>query len=155
MKTINTSYFWRNLTKVWTIVFFAAIIYDFSTSSSLETSELLLPIAVIYDAVLAVYSAEKEFKRWSDCHTTMHPGEIYVILWTILIFGLLGTSIIFHHPYRIPPEVSASYIVVVGILAITRESKHYYRRMKYDIKKDTEFIKTVSEAVQESIHAKK
>ena len=130
MKTLNTSAFWRNITKVWTVVFFAAVIYDFLTNNSLEVSEVLLPIAVIYDAVLAVYSAEKEFKRWHDSHTTIHPGELYVILWTVLVFGLLGASIITHRAYHIPPEVSASYIVVIGILAITRESKHLYKRIK-------------------------
>ena len=152
MKTINTTYFWRNITKVWTVVFFAAIIYDFLTANSLETTELLLPIAVIYDAVLAVYSAEKEFKRWHDCHDTIHPGELYVILWTILIFGLLVLSVIIHHPYHIPPEVSASYIVVIGILAITRESKHFYKRMKCDIEEDALFIKDVTEAVKDTLN---
>jgi uncharacterized membrane protein YhaH (DUF805 family) len=154
MKTINTTSFWRNITKVWTIVFFAAIIYDFLTANSLETTELLLPIAVIYDAVLAVYSAEKEFKRWHDCHRTIHPGELYVILWTILIFGLLGLSVVVHHPYHIPPEVSASYIVVIGILAITRESKHFYKRMQCDIEEDAEFIKNVTTAVKDSVRQK-
>jgi prolipoprotein diacylglyceryltransferase len=124
---------WRNLTRVWTVIFFAAIIYDFLTQNSLDSSNLLLPIAVIYDAVLAIYSAEKEFKRWHDCHETIHPGELYVILWTILIFGLLLLSAIFHQSYRVPAEVSSSYVVVIGILAITKESKHFYKRMKCDI----------------------
>ncbi len=136
MKTLNTTSFWRYLTSVWTVVFFAAIIYDFFTANSLEASELLLPIAVIYDAVLAVYSAEKEFKRWHDCHKTIHPGELYVILWTVLIFGLLGLSIIGHYPYHVPPEVSASYVVVIGILAITKESKYLYAKMTCEINEE-------------------
>lgn len=132
MKMVATTFFWRNITKIWTVVFFAAIIYDFFTANSLEKSELLLPIAVIYDAVLAIYSAEKEFKRWHDSHETIHPGEVYVILWTLLVFGLLIASVAEHIDYRIPPEVSASYIVVIGILAITRESKHFYSRIQPD-----------------------
>ncbi len=129
---------WRNLTRVWTVIFFAAIIYDFITQNSLDSSNLLLPIAVIYDAVLAIYSAEKEFKRWHDCHETIHPGELYVILWTILIFSLLTLSAIFHQSYHVPAEVSSSYVVVIGILAITKESKHFYSRMKCDIDDDDE-----------------
>ena len=155
MKTINISTFWRNITKIWTIVFFAAIIYDFITNNSLEVNELLLPIAVIYDAVLAVYSAEKEFKRWHDCHETIHPGELYVILWSVLVFGLIGVSVALHHAYHIPPEVSASYIVVIGILAITRESKHLYKRVQCDIEEDTHFIKNVAIAIKETIHSEK
>ena len=111
------------------MVFFAAIVYDFFTANSLEISEILLPIAVVYDAVLAVYSAEKEFKRWHDCHDTIHPGELFVIIWTVLVFGLIALSFFDHIPYHVPPEVTASYIVVVGILAITRESKELYAKM--------------------------
>lgn len=121
---------WRNLTTFWTIVFFAAIIYDFVTHNALDNANLLLPIAVIYDAVLAIYSAEKEFKRWHDSHRTIHPGETFVILWTVLIFSLLFLSIVFHQGYHVPSEVSSSYVVVIGILAITKESKHFYRRVK-------------------------
>jgi len=123
---------WRKLTIFWTVVFFAAIIYDFATQNSLDSTNLLLPIAVIYDAVLAIYSAEKEFKRWHDHHKTIHPGEMYVILWTILIFGLLAVAVIFHESYHVPAEVSASYVVAVGILAITKESKYFYRQVKSD-----------------------
>jgi Flp pilus assembly protein TadB len=126
--SVKTTSFWRNLTNIWTVVFFAAIIYDFHTGNALDNSQLLLPIAVIYDAVLAVYSADKEFKRWHDNHETVHPGELYVIAWTILIFGLLALAVISHYAYHVPAEVSSSYIVAVGILAVTRESKHLYKR---------------------------
>jgi hypothetical protein len=136
MKIFSSTTFWRNLTNVWTVIFFAAIIYDFFTHNSLNERDLLLPIAVIYDAVLAVYSAEKEFKRWHDCHDTIHPGELYIILWTILVFGLLGMSIFEHFDYHTPPVVSASYIVAIGVLAITKESKHFYKRMKCEIEEE-------------------
>ena len=127
---------WRKLTTFWTAVFFAAIIYDFITHNSLDSANLLLPIAVIYDAVLAIYSAEKEFKRWHDCHETIHPGELFVILWTILIFSLLILSAVFHQGYHVPAEVSSSYVVVIGILAITKESKYFYRHMKCEVDED-------------------
>jgi len=129
---------WRKLTTFWTAVFFAAIIYDFVSHNSLDTSNLLLPIAVIYDAVLAIYSAEKEFKRWNDCHDTIHPGELFVILWTVLIFGLLILAAIFHQSYHVPAEVSSSYVVVIGILAITKESKHFYKQMKCEVEDEDE-----------------
>jgi hypothetical protein len=138
MKIFQSTAFWRNLTNVWTVIFFAGIVYDFITHNSLDKTEILLPIAVIYDAVLAVYSAEKEFKRWHDCHDTIHPGELYIILWTVLVFGLLAVSIFDHYEYHIPPVVSASYIVAVGVLAITKESKHFYKRMKCEIEDEDE-----------------
>ena len=152
MKTSNTTYFWRNITLVWTVIFFLAIVYDFITSNSLEINELLLPIAVVYDAVLAVYSADKEFKRWHDQHRTIHPGELYVVFWTVLVFGLICLSVLTHHSYHIPPEVTASYIVVIGILAITRESKHFYRRVQSDIEEGAEVIERVGTAIKEVIN---
>lgn len=49
-----------------------------------------------------------------------------VIFWTLLILGLLAGqySGIFH--YKIPTEVTTTYIVVLGILAITKKSKSYF-----------------------------
>src|ERR1035437_10830037 len=105
MKILSSTTFWRNLTNVWTVIFFAAILYDFHTNNSLDARDILLPIAVIYDAVLAVYSAEKEFRRWHDSHTMIHPGELYIILWTILVFGILGISIVEHTDYHMPAVV--------------------------------------------------
>ncbi len=144
----SSTTFLRNLTNIWTIIFFAAIIYDFCTHNSLDKREILLPIAVMYDAVLAVYSAEKEFKRWHDSHTMIHPGELYIILWTILVFGLLGTAIFGHVEYNTPTVVSASYIVAIGVLAITKESKHFYRRTRLEVieKEPAEKKETVIES---------
>ncbi|MES2470681.1 MAG: hypothetical protein V4526_00375 [Patescibacteria group bacterium] len=128
-----TSYsisFWRRLTNFWTAVFFAVIIYDFLSHNSLHHNGVILGVAAIYAASLAIYSAEKEFKRWKNKHNVMHPGEIYIILWTLLVVGLIVCDLVFHMDYHMPPEVSSSFIVVLGILAITKESKHLYKRKK-------------------------
>lgn len=121
------------MTNLWTLVLFSAIIYDYSTSNGLH--DLLIPIAAIYTGVLAIYSTEKEFMRWRHLHTTKHPGEIYVIIWTVLIFSILiagwltrkycGCSL---QEYHFPAEVVSAYIVVMGILAITKQSKSLYLR---------------------------
>ena len=126
-RTIN---FWRHLTNFWTVVFFAFIIADFVLDNYFDKHGIILTIAAVYGAALAVYSTEKEFKRWSDEHTNVHPGEIYIALWTILIFTLIILGIVMDKHYHMPPEVSSSYIVVIGILAITKESKKQYRRKK-------------------------
>lgn len=121
---------WRRIVNFWSIVFFAAIIYDFLHENALYESEILLAVAGIYAAVLAIYSAEKEFRRWHHMHDGIHPGEAYALIWTVLVIGLVIAQIILHYPYHMPPEVSASYIAVVSILAITRESKNFYKRKK-------------------------
>lgn len=122
--------FWRRLTNFWTLIFFGTIIYDFITNNALDHNGTVLIVATVYGATLAIYSAEKEFKRWNDCHETIHPGELYVIVWTVLVFGLLALNLILDKPYELPAEVRATYIVVVGILALTKESKHLYRKQK-------------------------
>lgn len=120
--------FWRGLVNFWTVVFFAAIVYDFLHGNVLDENHVILTVAGIYCASLAIYSAEKEFRRWRKVHQGFHPGELYAILWTILIVGLIAAQALTDIEYKMPPEVSASYIAVISILAITRESKMAYRK---------------------------
>lgn len=122
--------FWRIVTNFWTVVFLAAIIFDFLKGNMLAESDVLLAVAGIYCAALAIYSAEKEFRRWHNMHNSIHPGEMYAIIWTIFIILLIAVQAFLHLPYRMPPEVSASYIAVISILALTRESKNLYKKNK-------------------------
>ncbi len=121
---------WRRSTNLWSIIFFIVIIADFITENAFDHDGVILFVSVIYTAFLAVYSAEKEFKRWHNTNQTMHPGELYVIIWTLLIIGLLFFTFYLHKEYEIPAEVRATYIVVIGILAITKESKALYKEKK-------------------------
>ena len=121
---------WRNMVNLWSVVFFTAIIYDFLRDNVLSHNEILLGIAGIYAASLAIYSAEKEFRRWHNIHQGVHPGEVYAIVWTVLVLLIIIAQIVTGMPYHMPIEVSASYIAVISILAITRESKNFYKRRK-------------------------
>ena len=118
----------RRIVNFWTIIFFAAIIYDFFHDNILSRDEILIAIAGVYTAVLAIYSAEKEFRRWHHAHASIHPREVYSILWTILILGLIGGAVFYNTSYHIPAEVAASYVGVIGILALTRESRNFYKK---------------------------
>jgi uncharacterized membrane protein YhaH (DUF805 family) len=120
--------FWRTVVNFWTLAFFAAIVYDFLTKNSLDQTNVILTVSAIYCAALAIYSAEKEFRRWHRSHEGLHPGELYALLWTVLVVAVLACKSIFAIEYRMPPEVSASYIAVITILAITRESKNAHKR---------------------------
>lgn len=119
---------WRKTVNFWSVIFFAAILYDFFNHNILAESNILLALAGIYAASLAIYSAEKEFRRWHHMHSSVHPGEVYAFLWTVLIIFLIIGSLAYHIPYHMPVEVSASYIAVISILAITRESKNFYKK---------------------------
>lgn len=120
--------FWFTVVNFWTFIFFGAIVYDFMTNNLLAEQEIILAVAGIYCAALAIYSAEKEFRRWHHMHSSIHPGEAYAIIWTVFIVGLIVAQAFLHHEYRMPPEVSASYIAVISILALTRESKNLYKK---------------------------
>jgi len=122
--------FWRLVVNFWTGIFFMAIVYDFFMDNIFAHSDVMIAVAAIYCASLALYSAEKEFRRWHHMHSSMHPGEVYVIIWTIFIIFLITSQAVFHPDYRMPPEVSASYIAVISILALTRESKNMYKRKR-------------------------
>ena len=129
-KVLNPT-IWRHLTNFWTLVIYALTIWDFFKHN--EYSEYMGPVATIYIALLTIYTAEKEFERWHDYHTGRHPGEMYVIVWTILILGLIIPQFIYHTGYKIPDPVFSAYIVVIGILAITKKSKAIYRKRKKKI----------------------
>ncbi len=121
---------WRRATNFWSIIFFFLIIADYITENAFDKDGLILLVSVFYTAFLAIYSAEKEFKRWHDNNQTMHPGELYVIVWTILVITLLVINIYLKKEYELPAEVRATYVVVIGILAITQESKLLYKNKK-------------------------
>lgn len=125
---IGTFRFWRILTNFWTGVFYIAIVYDFFGENALAKSDILIAIAAIYCASLAIYSTEKEFRRWHDMHNSMHPGEVYAVIWTAFVLFLICAQLFLDLDYKIPAEISASYIAVISILALTRESKNLHKR---------------------------
>lgn len=115
---------WRWLLAFWTLLAFTLIIVDFASDNVINQG--LVPVLIIYAAVLSAYSAEKEFRRWHEFHVGRHPGEIYVILWTILLFIIFVTDLVSQMPYKMPDSVISTYIIVLGILAITRNSKRIF-----------------------------
>jgi hypothetical protein len=129
-KSKAQSAFWRYVVIFWTTVLFAVIIKDVMLQG--ELGNIVGPVAAIYTACLAIYSTEKEFERWEHYPTGRHPGEIYVFMWTLLIIGLFAGQYLGYIKYKIEPEIVSTYIVVLGILAITKKSKIWFteRRSK-------------------------
>lgn len=123
---------WRYLVNFWALALYAVILGDFYTKNGL--GDFLGPVSAIYLASLAIYSAQKEFERWHDYNIGRHPGEVYVFIWTALIILLLVLEIVYREGYKLPTEVFTTYIVVIGVLAITKRSKKNYRLAKKDKK---------------------
>ncbi len=119
---------WRILTNFWTILFIPFLIFDFFQFNKYEY--LTIPFSVIYVGVLGLYASTKEFDRWYQIHKSRHPGELFIILWTVVIFGFLGFSFFSKGIYRIPSEIIANYIMVLSVFALTQKSKRLYRERK-------------------------
>ena len=123
---LNSSNLWRYLVYFWTLVFYAVAIGDFIGNNALIA--YLGPLAAIYIGILAVYAGQKEFERWCHLHDGRHPGEFFVIGWTLLMFGFLLADFILDKPYKMPDVLIYTYITVLGVLAITVKSKRIYRK---------------------------
>ncbi len=122
----ETSTWLRYIVNTWTLILFGAIVLDFFKHNALEFT--LGPIAAIYVGSLVVYSAEKEFERWAEYYAGIHPGEIYVVCWTILIAVLILISFFLDIEYKVPSEIVSTYIAVISIMAFTRKSKSFFTK---------------------------
>lgn len=120
----NEFNFWRYLINFWSTLFFVVIVLDFYTKNAY--TDLLNVLATVYISALAIYVSNKEFERWYDKHNSKHPGEIFVVIWSLLVFCLFVLDFIFNASYHLPNSVISSYIAVLTILAVTRKSKEMY-----------------------------
>lgn len=125
----NNFSFWRNLTNIWSIALYILFILDFVKDNAFKQE--LAPLATLYVGTLAVYASDKEFERWHCSNGKgRHPGELFVIIWTVLIFGVLIFDFILSKPYELPPEVTSAYIAILSVLAITQKSKSLYKKKR-------------------------
>ncbi len=114
------------LVNFWTLALWALIIIDFFLKNKFDG--VLGVMSAIYSATLSLYVGTKEFKRWHQLYDGRHPGESFVIGWTVLIFGLLLCSMFLGYDYKVAGEVVADYVVVLSVFAITQESKKLYKK---------------------------
>ena len=121
-------FYWRYFLLGWSVFIFSVIIWDFFTNNSLRG--IIGPVASIYTAILAIHSVGKEFERWQESLTRQSFGEIYVIIWSMLVVSIFIADAYFKLPYAMPSEIVSTYIGVLGILAITRHSKRIHHQRK-------------------------
>lgn len=126
---LNDFNFWRYLINFWSIFFFVIIVLDFIAKNAYN--DILNVMATVYISVLAIYVSNKEFERWYDKHNGKHPGEIFVVIWSVLVFCLFVLDFVFKTDYQIPGSVVSSYIAVLTILVVTRKSKEIYQSRCY------------------------
>lgn len=119
---------WRILANFWTLVLAIFLIANFFSRNSYD---FLTPtFSIIYTGVLSLYVGTKEFERWYDIHDGRHPGEWFVIGWTVLIFLLLIAGLLLGKDYNVSPEIIADYIMVLSVFAVTQKSKRLYAKRR-------------------------
>lgn len=120
---------WRWLTNFWTYAFLLFLVWNFISRGEFEY--LIAPLSVVYVGILGLYVGTKEFDRWYDMYEgDMHPGEWFVIMWTVAVFGLLAASFLMNDGRKVSSEGIATYIMVLSVFALTQKSKAMYRRKK-------------------------
>lgn len=119
---------WWYLLNLWSLVVFAAIIFNFAGNGVYDKQ--MDALLVIYIALLAIYAGDKEFERWHDNHQSRHPGEIFVFIWTVLMAGLAVCQFIFDKTSGLTSEIVATYIAVLSVLAVTRRSRALYAKRR-------------------------
>ena len=126
MSVFKNEKIWRWLTDIWTVIFIIFLIWDFFVKD--DYGFLIAPFSAIYISVLGLYVGTKEFDRWYEFHEGRHPGELFVIVWTVVMFGLFIASFILGKEYIVPTEAVAVYIMVLSVFALTQKSKQLRQR---------------------------
>jgi len=124
----KTPRLWWYLVNFWSLVIFAAIIFNFVQNGIFD--EITDALLVIYIALLAIYAGDKEFERWHNKHAGRHPGEVFVFLWTILVIAIGSCQYFFNKPVGLTNDIVAAYIAVLSVLAVTRRSKAIYAKQR-------------------------
>ncbi len=133
IQTVFFENFWRYLTNAWTILFMIVVLVDFISRHSVDY--LFTPLSIMYGAILSLFVGTKEFDRWYDLRgPRRHPGEVFVIVWSALLVGMLVVSWISHEHYSLSQDIVSVYIMVLTVFALSQSSKRVYK-MKYKMKK--------------------
>lgn len=125
-ENIISDSFLRHLTNIWTTLFIIIVVADFVSGG--KFSYLLNPFSIIYGSILSIFVGTKEFTRWHKVYKSRkHPGEMFVIVWSILLFSMVISSWIFGHSYQISSDVISVYIMVLTVFALSQSSKSLYK----------------------------
>lgn len=115
--------FWRFLTYTWAIL--AGIFFVFDFFKIIDCSGSLETITILYISILGIFTSIKEFYRWKNKKFfSRYRGEIFVIIYTILIIIFLILSTIHPDKYSIRGEFTTTYLAILGIFALSCNSKY-------------------------------
>jgi phosphatidylserine synthase len=115
--------FWRFLTYTWAVI--TATFFALDYFKILDCSNSLKTLTIVYISILSIFTSIKEFHRWKDKKfLSKYRGEIFVVIYTILIIIFIILSTINPKTYSIRPEFTTTYLAILGIFAISYNSKY-------------------------------
>jgi hypothetical protein len=129
-KKINNS-FLRILANLWGLIIFVIFIFDFFFQGQFNSAATAG--AVIYSVILALYVSSKEYNRWRSQRGEYHSlyyGEFYPILWSVAMIVFVIFCAIDGNKYHITNEFTTTYITILGIFILSRESRAIYSRKR-------------------------
>ncbi|MCB9802989.1 hypothetical protein H6761_03160 [Candidatus Nomurabacteria bacterium] len=116
--------FWRFLSHFWGIL--TALFFLVNFLKILDLSQAIKTVAVIYIGILSLFTTTKEFARWKNKKfLSNHNGELFIFIWTILILIFIFFNVSDPIKYQIPGEFTATYLSILGIFAISRQSRNF------------------------------
>ena len=108
---------------LYTVGYLALMIADFVLTEAFTLPTGMMPI---YTALVGAYAADKEIRRWAGNQEPSRKGALFVYLW-LVFFLVVFTVRSFRPEYRLPEELSAVILQVLGIFFGSRASKYVYQ----------------------------
>ena len=113
---------WRFITYLW--AFFTVVMFTVNFFNIINCENSLKTITVIYISILSIFTAIKETDRWKNKKfISKYKGEIFVLLYTLMTIVFIILNVLYPTKYNIPMEFTATYLSILGIFAISSESK--------------------------------
>lgn len=126
-KNNNHLLFWRFLTYTWAII--TATFFALDYFKILDCTSSLKTLTIVYISILSIFTSIKEFHRWKDKKFfSKYRGEIFVLIYTILIIIFIILSTTNPEMYSIRPEFTTTYLAILGVFAISYNSKYLKNR---------------------------
>ena len=120
-KSINLK-IWRIITYFWGV--FSAVLFILSFFQIINCNDSIKTITLIYISVLSIFISLKEIYRWKNkSFLSKYKGEIFVLLYTLMMICFIILNIFNSQKYIIPSEFTTTYLAILGIFALSTESK--------------------------------
>ena len=112
------------ISNFWGMFYIAFIVMNFFLQNQFDF--LVGPFSALYVGTLTIYVGSKEFDRWYSHHESRRRGELFVVVFTVVMAALLAGALLLGPGYRVPSDIVATYIGVLSLFVLTQKSKRFH-----------------------------